>query len=114
MTTRAEVCEQLKSVLDSLGSGESTEVALGEGRAGIDGWGDFFSYCRQEHKKTVKTEFIEGSWSCTITKKSDTPSELAPAVEETPVVDVEVEKELETEPEPEPKSFFWGKKEDSE
>lgn len=112
MITRAEVCEQLKSVLDSLGSGESTEVALEEGKAGIDGWGDFFAYCRQEHKKTVNTEFIEGSWSCTITKKSDTPSEPAPAVEETSVVDVEVEKELETEPEP--KSFFWNKKEDSE
>ena len=120
MTTRAEVCEQLKSVLDSLGSGESTEVALEEGRAGVDGWGDFFSYCRKEHKNTVKTEFDEGSWSCTVLKKADasTPTPAPEPVadpeetQETSIVDVQVEKE--PEPEPEPKSFFWGKKEDSE
>lgn len=118
MSTRADVCEQLKSVLDSLSPGEATEVALEEGRAGLDGWGDFFSYCRKEHKNTVKTEFDEGSWSCTVLKKADasTPTPAPEPVadpeetQETSVVDVEVEKE----PEPEPKSFFWGKKEDSE
>jgi hypothetical protein len=124
MSTRADVCEQLKSVLDSLSPGEATEVALEEGRAGLDGWGDFFSYCRKEHKNTVKTEFDEGSWSCTVLKKADAstpaptpaPEPVADPEEtqETSVVDVEVEKEPEPEPEPEPKSFFWGKKEDSE
>ena len=122
MSTRADVCEQLKSVLDSLGPGEAIEVALEEGRAGLDGWGDFFSYCRKEYKNTVKTEFDEGSWSCTVLKKADASAPApAPAPEpvadpdetqEMPVVDVKVEKE--PEPEPEPKSFFWGKKEDSE
>lgn len=122
MSTRADVCEQLKSVLDSLGPGEATEVALEEGKAGLDGWGDFFSHCRKEYKNTVKTEFDEGSWSCTVLKKADASAPApAPAPEpvadpeetqEMPVVDVKVEKE--PEPEPEPKSFFWGKKEDSE
>ena len=118
MTTRAEVCEQLKSALDSIGPGEATEVALEKGRAGLDGWGDFFIYCRQEHKKTVKTEFYDDSWSCTILKKADA-SAPAPAPEpvvepeetrEVPVVDVEVEKA----PEPVPRSSFWGRKEESE
>ena len=122
MSTRADVCEQLKSVLDSLGPGEATEVALEEGRAGLDGWGDFWAFCQKEHKKTVKTEFDNDSWSCTVLKKADA-SAPAPAPEpvadpeetqEMPVVDVKVEKEPEPEPEPEPKSFFWGKKEDSE
>lgn len=122
MSTRADVCEQLKSVLDSLGPGEAIEVALEEGRAGLDGWGDFWAFCQKEHKKTVKTEFDQDSWSCTVLKKADASSPApAPAPEpvadpeetqEMPVVDVKVEKE--PEPEPEPKSFFWGKKEDSE
>ena len=120
MSTRADVCEQLKSVLDSLGPGEAIDVALEEGRAGLDGWGDFWAFCQKEHKKTVKTEFDNDSWSCTVLKKADA-SAPAPApkpvadpeeTQEMPVVDVKVEKE--PEPEPEPKSFFWGKKEDSE
>lgn len=122
MSTRANACEQLKSVLDSLSPGEDIEVVLEEGRASLDGWGDFWAYCGKEHKKTVKTEFDQDTWSCTILKMADAsvPVPPVPASEpaaidslltetvEIPVVDVEVEKE------PESKSFFWGKKEDSE
>ena len=74
MSTRADVCEQLKSVLDSLGPGEAIDVALEEGRAGLDGWGDFWAFCQKEHKKTVKTEFDNDSWSCTVLKKADASS----------------------------------------
>ena len=120
MSTRSDICEQLKSVLDSLNPGEAIEVAVEEGRVGIDGWGDFWAFCQKKHKKTVKTEFNQDSWSCTVLKKADA-STPAPAPEpvvdpeetqEMPVVDVKVEKE--PEPEPESKSYFWGKKEDSE
>ena len=122
MSTRSDICEQLKSVLDSLNPGEAIEVAVEEGRVGIDGWGDFWAFCQKEHKKTVKTEFNQDSWSCTVLKKADASAPVpAPAPEpvvdpeetqEMPVVDVKVEKE--PEPEPESKSYFWGKKEDSE
>ena len=122
MSTRSDVCEQLKSVLDSLNPGEAIEVAVEEGRVGIDGWGDFWAFCQKKHKKTVKTEFNQDSWSCTVLKKADAsapapvpaPEPVADPEEtqEMPVVDVKVEKE--PEPEPESKSYFWGKKEDSE
>jgi hypothetical protein len=127
MSTRANVCEQLKSVLDSLSPGEDIETVLEEGRASLDGWGDFWAYCGKEHKKTVKTEFNQDTCSCTILKMADASAPVAPApvtsapapepavidpllteTVEIPVVDVEVEKE------PESKSFFWGRKEDSE
>ena len=112
MTTRAEVCEQLKAKLDSLAPGQAVEVQLEEGRAGLDGWGDFWAYCGKEYKKTVKTSFNEEGWSCVILKKADGAPAVAPEpepepepeVEEVSILDVEVEKE----PEPEqPKTFFW-------
>lgn len=119
MSTRAEICEQLKSVLDSLSPGEDIETALEEDRASLDGWGDFWAYCQKEHKKTVKTEFNQDTYSCTIIlKNGDAPAPAPepvvksepdpyshrPPTEEikAPVVDVEVEKKSE------PKTSYWG------
>jgi len=129
MNTRTNVCEQLKSVLDSLSPGEDIEAVLEEGRDSLDGWGDFWAYCQKEHKKTVKTEFNQDTYSCTILKKADASAPVAPApvtsapapepavidpllteTVEVPVVDVDVE----VEKDPESKGFFWGRKEDSE
>ena len=115
MNTKENICEQLKSVLDSLSPGEERETPMEEGLVSLNGWNDFYIYCKKEHKKTVKTEFNQDTWSCTILKKADAsvpapepvvepePDPLTETVE-VPVVDVEVEKE----PEPEPKSSFWG------